>query len=258
MKPLLGRRILVTRPAAQAETLAALIEAQGGEPIRFPLLEISPADDLTAFRNELKRLDTYALAIFISPNAVDFSLPAILAQGPWPGSLPAAAIGPGTVAQLASYGIEQVIAPTQRFDSEALLELPELQAEQLGGKKVLILRGNGGRTLLADTLRARGAEVVGVACYQRSSPTDMSLILSLLRAQQLDAITLSSSEGLRYLLDRLEADDFTRLRAVPVFVPHSRIAAIANDLGLPNVVLTDPADAGIIAGLCAYNWPPHA
>ena len=170
----------------------------------------------------------------------------------------AAAIGPGTVAQLASYGIEQIISPTQRFDSEALLELPELQAEQLGGTKVLILRGNGGRTLLADTLRERGSEVVGVACYQRSSPTDVSMILSFLSAQQLDAITLSSSEGLRYLLDRLEADDFTRLRAVPAFVPHSRIAAIANDLGLPNVVLTDPADAGIIAGLCAYNWPPHA
>ena len=148
-RPLAGKRILVTRPAAQAATLAALIEEQGGEAICFPLLTIAPADDAQPLLQAIDHLDDYALAIFISPNAVDFSVPQLLARRNWPDALSAAAIGPGTVAQLAGHGIGPVIAPAQRFDSEALLERPELQGERVAGQKVLILRGNGGRELLA-------------------------------------------------------------------------------------------------------------
>ena len=102
-RPLAGKRILVTRPAAQAGQLAALIAGQGGEAIRFPLLEIGPADDPQPLQQAMARLDEYSTVIFISPNAVDFSVPQILAQRLWPSGLQAAAIGPGTVAQLAGY-----------------------------------------------------------------------------------------------------------------------------------------------------------
>jgi uroporphyrinogen-III synthase len=74
-------------------------------------------------------------------------------------------------------------------------------------------------------------------------------------AGQLDALTVSSSEGLRYLLDLLDAAGRARLMATPLFVPHARIADNARALGLQQVILTGPADAGIVAGLCAYNWP---
>ena len=70
MKPLQGKRILVTRPAAQADGLAAMITAQGGEALCFPLLEIGPPDDLQALDEVSENLDAYALAVFISPNAV--------------------------------------------------------------------------------------------------------------------------------------------------------------------------------------------
>ncbi len=253
-KPLAGKRILVTRPAAQAGQLAALIAEQGGEAVRFPLLEIGPADDPLPLQQAIARLDDYAMVVFISPNAVDFSVPEILAQRSWPKGLQAAAIGPGTVAQLASYGIGPVLCPALRFDSEALLALPEFQAERVFGQKVLILRGNGGRELLTETLAARGATVDAVTCYRRFAPADGGPLLSLLRNKALDALTISSSEGLRTLLALLDTDGCERLRALPVFVPHRRIAEIAGELGLQKCILTEPADAGILAGLCEYHW----
>ncbi len=253
-KPLAGKRILVTRPAGQAGPLAALIAGQGGEVIRFPLLEIGPADDLQPLQQAIARLDDYSTVVFISPNAVAFSVPQVLAQRPWPMGLQVAAIGPGTVAQLANYGIGPVLCPALRFDSEALLELAEFQARRTVGQRVLILRGNGGRELLAETLAARGAAVDAVTCYRRSAPVDVALLLSLLRNMGLDALTISSSEGLRTLLALLDTEAFERLRALPVFVPHQRIAEIAGELGLQKCILTEPADAGILAGLCKYHW----
>jgi len=254
-RPLRGKTIVVTRPRAQAAALAGLIAAQGGVPVILPLLEIDPADDPRPLQAAIAQLERYALAIFISPNAVDFSLPAVLAVRPWPSGLQAAVIGQSSVAALAAHGIREVIAPRQRFDSEALLELPELQAERIGGRRVVIFRGNGGRELLADTLRERGAEVDYVTCYQRSAPADGAGQLSTLwAANQLDALTVSSSEALRNLVDLLDAAGRARLHTTPVFVPHQRIAEVARELGLRQVILTGPADAGIIAGLCAYNW----
>ena len=249
-----GKTIVVTRPLAQSAKLAGLIAAQGGTPVVFPLLDIGPADDGQALSQAIAALDKYALAVFISPNAVDFSVPAILASRAWPASLQAAAIGQSSVAALAAYGVERTIAPLERFDSEALLELPELQAAWVDGKRVVIFRGNGGRELLADTLRERGAQVDYVTCYHRSAPVDGTPLVALWRSGQLDALTVSSSEGLRNLLELLDADGRERLRATPVFVPHPRIAEIAASFGLQRVVLTGPADAGIIDGLCAYNW----
>ncbi len=256
-KTLQGKRILVTRPAAQAGKLAEMIGDLGGDPIRFPLLEIGPADDTLPLQRAVEQLDDYALAIFISPNAVIFSVPLILSRRPWPATLQAAAIGQGTVAQLAACGIGRVVAPTERYDSEALLDLPVFQAERVAGKKLLILRGNGGRELLADTLRERGAEVEAVTCYHRSAPVDGALVVSLLRDERLDALTISSSEGLRNLLALLDTDGRKHLCTLPVFVPHQRIAAMAAELGLKNFVLTGPADAGIIKSLNEFDWLHH-
>ena len=256
-KPLQGRRILVTRPAAQAAALAQMIAARGGEPICFARLEIAPADDPQPLQQAIARLDDYAMAIFISPNAVLASVAQILAQGPWPQALQAVAIGPGTAAQLAASGVEEVVVPAQRFDSEALLEMPQLQCAAVSGKKILILRGNGGREELAARLRERGAQVDAVTCYQRLPPGDANAIVSLLRNNDLDALTISSSEGLRNLLPLLDTESLTRLQGKPVFVVHPRIAETAAGLGWREIVVTGPADAGVIESLCAYNWANH-
>lgn len=253
--PLAGRTIVVTRPVAQAGGLAEAIVAAGGHPLIFPLLEISPAADPQPLHKAVARLADYALAIFISPNAVDHALPSILAHGPWPAALIPAAVGQGTVKALLDHGIAGCVAPRQRFDSEALLALPELAAERLAGRRVALFRGDGGRELLADTLRERGAEVDCVTCYRRTGPSaSPDPLLSAWRAGRLDALTVSSSEGLRYLVDCLDAEGRYFLQKTPLFVPHARIAENARALGLNNIILTEAADSGIMAGLGAYNW----
>lgn len=254
--PLAGRTIVVTRPRAQAAPLVEAIRAAGGEPFIFPLLEIGSASDPLPLANAKAQLADYRLAVFISPNAVDYSLPTLLAGCTrWPASVRAAAVGQGTVRALAAHGIDGVIAPTGRFDSEALLELPGLQVADVAGRRVAIFRGDGGRELLADTLRSRGAVVDCVTCYRRSAPKDVAPLLQQWNGAGIDAVTVSSSEGLRYLVDLLDGAQRALLAELPVFVPHARIAENAATLGLRRVILTGPADAGIIAGLSTYNWP---
>lgn len=252
--PLAGRTIVVTRPLAQAGPLAEAIRDAGGAPFVFPLLDIGPAPDPAPLAAAASQLEAYALAIFISPNAVDYALPTLLAGRAWPAGLLPAAVGQGTVRALAAHGIDGAIAPTERFDSEALLALPQLQAGNVSGRRVVLFRGDGGRELLADTLRARGATVDCVTCYRRSSPADGAAALLARWQHGIDAFTVSSSEGLRYLVDMLDEAGRRRLALTPVFVPHARIAENARALGLGCVVLTGPADAGIMEGLCTYNW----
>jgi uroporphyrinogen-III synthase len=253
--PLAGKTIVVTRPRAQAAPLAEAIAAAGGQALLFPLLEILPAPDATELQQAASRLGDYALAVFISPNAVEHAVPAILAAGSWPAALQPAAVGPGTVKALAERGVAGCLVPRERFDSEALLELPELAAAQLKGKRVAIFRGDGGRELLADTLRQRGALVDCITCYRRTGPAaGDGELLAAWRANRLDGLTVSSSEGLRHLFDLLDDEGRRFLQNTPLFVPHARIAENARALGLRKIILTEAADAGIIAGLGAYNW----
>lgn len=255
--PLAGKTIVVTRPRAQAETLGREIEAQGGQAFYFPLLEIAPVEDLAPLRAVGARLDAYSLAVFVSPNAVHHALPVLLEGRGWPPGLQPVAVGPGTVKALQDAGVNGCLCPRERFDSEALLELPELSASALAGRQVLILRGNGGRELLGDTLEARGVRVERVACYQRSGPRGgQREFLAALAENALAGLTLSSSEALGHLLELAGPEYLARLQQLPLFVPHARIAEKARHSGFARVVLTAPADAGLLAGLCAYNWSP--
>jgi len=246
--PLAGRHIVVTRPAAQAGTLADLITARGGHPIVFPVLEIADVEDAAALNALVDRLDKFDLAIFVSPNAVDHAMRAVAARRTWPAALAAATVGGASERALRRHGIAEVIAPGERFDSEALLEL--LPAARVAGRRVVIFRGDGGRELLADTLAERGATVEYVACYRRRRPdADARPLLDAWSRDALDAVTVSSSEGLANFLAMIGAAGQARLARTPVFAPHARIAAAARSLGLEKVVETAPADEGIVAGL---------
>lgn len=249
-----GRTIVVTRPREQAGALAAGIEAAGGHALLFPLLEIAPVADLSAVRAVAERLDDYAFAVFVSPNAVTHALPALLAQRVWPVDLQAAAVGPSTAQTLADAGIANCLLPQDRFDSEGLLALPQLASENVAGKRVVIFRGDGGRELLSETLMQRGASVERVTCYHRSGPRNgFAPLVDAWAADRLDAIVVSSSEALAYLVDGLAADDRARLQETPLFVPHRRIADIARQRGLTRIELTGPADAGLLHALVTYT-----
>jgi len=251
LAPLSGRHIVITRPAGQATHLASALVALGAKPVLFPVLAIFDIEDKGPLNEVAERLDEFDWAAFVSPNAVDKALGHILARRQWPAHLRAATIGKSSEMALASFGIGDVTAPTVRFDSEALLALPALQDMQ--GKRVIIFRGDGGRELLGDTLTERGAGVEYVGCYRRGKPDlDPAPLVKLWSDGQLDAITVTSSEGLRNLYDMVGPLGQAWLRKTPTFVPHERIAEQARALGLHHVVLTGPGDDGLVQGLTQH------
>jgi len=248
---LAGRRVVVTRPAGQSAHLAALIRAAGGEPLLFPALEIFDAEDLQPALALVERLDAFDLAIFISANAVEKALALVRARRAWPQGLRVATVGRGSERELRRHGFAAVIAPSERFDSEGLLDLPELR--QVQGKRVVIFRGESGRELLGDTLAARGATVEYAECYRRGRPNaDPAPLLARCARREIDAFTVTSSEGLANLRELLGEAGAPCLKNTPLFVPHERIAAAARALGVHAVVLTGPGDEGLVAGMAAF------
>ena len=249
--PLAGRHVVVTRPAGQAAHFATALTGQGAIPVLYPVLEIRDIENVAPVLDAAIRLDSYDLAVFVSPNAIEKALALILPRRSWPAALRVAALGKSSERELARHGIHGVISPALRFDSEALLELPELI--DVRGRRVIIFRGEGGRELLGDTLKARGAVVDYVTCYRRVRPQlDPAPLLKLWEEGQLDAVTLTSSEGLRNCFDMVGRLGQAWLRKTPAFVPHVRIAEQAQALGLARVIATDPGDDGLLAGLVQY------
>jgi uroporphyrinogen-III synthase len=243
-----GEGILITRPARQAAALAQQIVAIGGTPLVFPAIVILPPADPRALARAQRELERYDFAVFVSANAVEYGVRDVR---DWPSHLVALTPGPGTAAALAAVGITNVRIPATTMDSEGLLALPELT--NATGKRVLIFRGGGGRELLAESLQSRGARVDVVDCYARARPeASADGLAEALREGRVDATTLTSSEGADNLWAAL--DDAARLDlvAVPAFVPHVRIADRARALGIATVIVTPPADAGLIAALLAY------
>lgn len=252
---LAGKSIVVTRPAGQAAHLAEALVAQGAHPVLFPVLAIEPVADVTPILDAAIALDQYDWAMFVSPNAVDRALAVILAQRRWPAGVRVATVGHSSEAALARHGIRDVVAPQERFDSEALLELPEFT--DVRGQRVIVFRGDSGRDLFGDALQARGATVDYVTCYRRTQPAlDPAPLLKLWQEGRLDALTVTSSEGLRNLYEMVGKLGQSWLKKTPTFVPHARIAEQARALGLHQVVQTGPADAGLLAGLIDYFSRP--
>ena len=238
--------MLVTRPARQAAPFAAKIAALGAAPVIFPAIAILPPDDPAPLAAAHARLEHYDLVVFVSANAAEYGVPPGRA---WPPSLVALAPGPGTAEALATLGVPDARFPATTFDSDGLLALPLLA--DLTGRRVLVLRGEGGREQLPAALAARGAAVDVVACYRRAPPSSLAGLEAAFAAPGIDAVTLTSSEGIDNLWTRLAADARAAWRACPSFVPHPRIAAHARGLGLP-VVETAGGDAGLIAGLIEW------
>lgn len=251
-KRLTGLNILVTRPVYQSAFLAESIHALGGNAIVFPVLEIADVADPAPLLELISRLDQFDWAVFVSPNAVNKALDLLTARRAIPASLRIAAVGKGSAAALKRYGIDNVLVPEENFDSEALLEQRELQ--DMAGKHVVIFRGNGGRQLLGDTLRQRGATVEYAECYIRKKPEiDTAPLLAAWSQGQLHAVIITSSEGLHNLFDIIGELGQQLLKKTPVFTIHERIAQAAKELGVEKVIRASAAgDAGLLESIQEY------
>jgi uroporphyrinogen-III synthase len=247
---LAGRRVLVTRPREQAQALERLVRDAGGEPVCVPAIDILPVVDPAPFHALAARLAEFDLAIFVSRNAVRCALE-LIGGKPWPAGLRVATVGQGSRAELEQRGFSNVIAPegaAAQSDSEALLALPALA--QVRGRRVVIFRGDGGRELLGRELIARGASVEHAACYRRVVPEGASMRAAW--AGGMDAVTVSSAEGLANLLAMMGEGAMRRLSGIPFFVPHPRVAMEAQRRGLQRAIVAGPGDAEMVAALVAH------
>jgi uroporphyrinogen-III synthase len=244
---LAGAGILVTRPAEQSVQLARLIRDAGGEPILFPALEIEPLEE-TAIAPVLHRLLNFDLVVFVSPNAARVAMPQILKNGGLPVHAKVAAVGPGTSAELKKSGVRNIISPQEGFDSEALIR--ELSSLPLGGSRALVIRGQGGRELLGETLRSRGVKVEYLECYRRVTPDrDMEELLPLWRSGDLKACIATSSTIVMNLYEMAGEAGRLWLLGTPFFVSHPRVAATAFSRGVQRVFVAGNGDEALVAGM---------
>jgi len=239
-----GRGIVVTRPRDLAQPLADLIERRGGRAIVFPAIEIQALPPPPA----LRQVAQFQRVVFVSPSAVRVAMASI---GGWPAGPVAAAIGAGTRRELERAGVARVISPPTGADSEALLAMPEMQ--DVAGKRVLIVRGETGRPVLGDSLAASGAQVEYAECYRRARPkTDPAPLLQAWQRREIDAVTVSSAEGLDNFLAITGADGQALLAATPLFVPHPRVASHATFRLSAEVIVAGAGDDELVERLVAY------
>jgi uroporphyrinogen-III synthase len=251
-RALAGLRVLVTRPVHQAAALCRLIEQSGGVALRYPTIEIAAPDDVAALVRIVAQLDQYALAVFVSPNAVSYGLEVIRRHGPLPSQLAIACLGAGSARALAEHGITDVLTPARR-ESEGLLALAPLQ--QLAGKRVVIFRGVGGRELLAETLRARGAHVDYAECYRRLRPRDGGALEREFLQRRVDIVTVTSADALRNLFELVGALALKRLQQTPLVVVSTRLTELAHELGHTAAlsVAAEPSDEAIVAAVATLG-----
>lgn len=243
---LAGRGVLVTRPRAQAAGLCDLIVAAGGRAIAFPTIEIEAAGDAERARGLLAA--PADLLFFASRNAVDYALP-LLPGGVLPTRPRLAAVGQATAAALTAAGRAPDLVPAGRYDSESLLALPALQ--ELAGLRALIVRGEGGRPLLGETLRARGAEVAYAEVYRRALPEVQPATILAGWEREVQFVTATSGEILDNLLRMLGAAGRDRLLATPLAVVSERTRQEALRLGFARVELAERADdSALVQALC--------
>lgn len=243
-----GLRVLVTRPAHQAEPLCAAIEAAGGHALRQPLLSIRGLHDSAGAMKRLTEAQDASAVIFTSANGVEW------AQRLLPGWHPAGevlAVGRSTALALEQWLGREVHTPASDFSSEGLLELPALSQPE--GRKLAIVSGSGGRQYLAQTLRERGAQVDKIAVYRREQIPVSAARLKALYAEA-DAVFVSSGQTLEHLHAITPANLKANLQTLQLVVPSARVVKLALKLGFSRPPL-HPArmqDDAIVAALLAW------
>lgn len=237
--------VLTTRPTQQANALCQAIENLGGRCLNLPCIEIVSDAAHPDVASLMHTIDSFHCLIFVSANAVHSLL----------NSYPEAAngktviaIGPGTGNALADHAVTVDFIP-EHYSSEGLLKLPELN--QVSGQHLLIACGHQSRTLLANTLRERGAKVAVCCCYHRKLPNiDTDIALPTQQRQHIDCIIACSAESL-HNLQQLLSNDLAWLYSTPLIVISDKMAEQAKQSGwnTPIHIAENASESAIISTL---------
>ena len=231
-------RIIVTRPAAQAQAWVRDLRERGLDAVALPLIAIGAAADPEVVRVAWETLSEHRLVVFVSPNAVEQFFAAAPEGARWPDRTLAGSPGPGTTRELRARGVSaasiaEPAADAPQFDSEALWA--QLSARPWQGRSALIVRGDGGRDWLADTLRSAGARVELLAAYRRvaSKPdaAQRALLAAAVAAPAEHLWLFSSSEAIDRLAALRPDLDTAAWHASQAVATHPRIAERARALG---------------------------
>jgi uroporphyrinogen-III synthase len=254
-------RVIVTRPAAQAADWVGQLQRHGIDAVALPLIGIAPVADPVELDAAWQGLERFALVVFVSPNAAEQFFARRPAGAAWPAALHAGSPGPGTTRVLVGLGVPPgaVIEPSgdaPQFDSESLWL--QLRLRDWQGTEVLVVRGDGGRDWLAQTLRAAGARVTHLQAYMRVAPRfdaeQTDLLQAAIARPAMHLWFFSSSEAIDNLAAMPLADVGAGWRAARALATHARIAARARALGFAHVAEARPALADVIA--CIQSLRP--
>lgn len=241
-----GLCVLLTRPATQAEGIAAAIKACGGRVVSLPLLEIQAVTeraDVERLKSFIMTLDNYEIAIFISTNAATLGVEWIDNYWPQlPEGIEAYAVGPGTAEILKQLPWSVRCADTG-VTSEDLLGLPGLQ--DVAGKRIALFRGLGGRELIAETLRGRGARVDYLELYTRRVPSySRACVLQQIEREGVNVVVATSMQILESFLELIDVRIVSPalLQNLRIIVPSQRVREQACTSGFANVIDAGGAD----------------
>ena len=235
--------ILVTRPDPAASELVTRLQARGQLAWSLPLIEFTPGRDLDALPHKLAALSPGDLVFLLSQQAIHYAQPVLQRSGTaWPDDVDYYAIGRATALALHTVSGLEVDYPHAQETSDELIRINRLQ--KVAGKRALILRGNGGRELLAETLRQRGAEVEFCECYQRCNKAyDGAEEGRRWRDRGITTLVVTSGEMLQQLYSLFPAIDREEwLLHCRLLVVSERLATLASELGWRHIQVADGAD----------------
>jgi len=235
--------ILVTRPSPAADELVSRLCARGQVAWALPLIEFTPGTQLDILPERLGALRAGDLVFILSQHAIHYAHPALSHAGmTWPAGLNYYAIGRSTALALHAVSGHDVVWPHEQETSEILIQIPALQS--VAGKRALILRGNGGRELLAETMLARGAQVEFIECYQRCEKNYHGAEEGRRwRNYGIQTLVVTSGEMLQQLYSLFpDVDRDEWLLHCRLVVVSQRLATLARNLGWADICVAGGAD----------------
>jgi uroporphyrinogen III methyltransferase/synthase len=239
-RPLFGRRIAVTRSREQAGELIDMLEERGAEAVSAPAIQIAPPEDPAALSAACARAGSFDWIVFTSANGVDAFMHCLLADADVRAlsGVRICTAGSSTAAHLRRFGIRADLTPAE-FRAEALLDALR-ETGTLRGTRVLLPHADIGREVLAEGLRADGADVTEVVAYRTvpatlESDTD---IYRMLLDRQIDAVTFTSASTVRNFVQMLGEDQAADLLRTTVIAAIGPVTAeAAQQLGIQTHVM---------------------
>ena len=255
-KPLLGKRILVTRPREQASRFAALLREYGAEPVEVPTIAIVPPNSWEPLDRAIAAIQSYDWLVFTSVNGVHAFFSRFDQQQRQLADLQGlklCAIGPETAKYLRARGLDVEVMPTE-YRAEAVVEA--LADFPLQGRRILIPRAAVARDILPRALTAHGAEVDVVEAYRTVLPTATLApeVRRLLAQRAVAAVTFTSSSTVTHFAALVGESDLPQLlRDVVVACIGPITAETAKSSGLtPTIVAAEYTVPALARAIVAY------